>query len=257
MPKISILTNNYNGSSYIDNYFKSIYSQTFSDWELIFFDNKSSDNSLELLNKYLIKDKRIKLYINDKNAGLGIARSKALKLCSAEYIAVWDVDDTSHMSRFKTQLDFLIKNKDVALVASNVLKLSYSQVTKYRIKSSPEFIKSQLIWRNILVHSSVMYKKKAALSVGGYDQSYNYSQDYNFYLRLLKNNYKISSIDQYLCSQSINRNGLSLNKSMKKIIIKDQINNLIEARKINNLKMSHKILNSVSKIYYNLKLLFV
>ena len=51
--------------------------------------------------------------------------------------------------------------------------------------------------------------------------------------------------------------GLSQNKSLKKIIIKDQINNLSEARKLNNLKMGHKILNSVSKIYYNLKLLFV
>tara|TARA_B100000963_G_scaffold119478_1_gene104091 strand:+ start:21124 stop:21897 length:774 start_codon:yes stop_codon:yes gene_type:complete len=257
MPKISILTNNYNGSNYINDYFKSIYSQTFIDWELIFFDNKSTDNSLELLNKYLKKDNRIKLFINDKNSGLGYARSKALKLCSAEYIAVWDIDDTAHMSRLKTQLEFLIKNKDVALVASNVLKLSFSQITKYKIKSSPEFIKSQLIWRNILVHSSVMYKKKAALLVGGYDQNYNYSQDYNFYLKLLKNNFKISSIDEYLCNQTINRNGLSLKKSMKKIIIKDQINNLIEARKINNIKINHKILNTMSKVYYNLKLLFV
>ncbi len=234
-----------------------MYSQTFKDWELIFFDNKSTDNSVDLLHKYSKKDNRVKLFTNDKNVGLGLARSKALDLCSCKFIAVWDIDDKSHKSRLKTQYEFLIKNKDIVLVASDVLKSSLGKVKKYRIKSSPEFIKSQLIWRNILVHSSVMYKKNAALLVGGYDRSYNYSQDYNFYLKLLKKNYKLSSINEFLCTQSINKDGLSLNKSMKKVIIKDQINNLNEARKLKNIKINFKLMNIISIIYYNLKLLIV
>lgn len=257
MPSISILTNNYNGSNYIDIFFKSLYSQTFSDWELIFFDNKSTDDSVEKLNKYRKKDKRINLYSNNKNSGLGLARSKALKLCNSDYIAVWDIDDISHKSRLKTQLEFLKKNHDIALVASNVIKLSKNKTSKYKIKTSPELIKSQLVWRNIIVHSSVMYKKNVALLVGGYDSNYNYSQDYNFYLKLLKNNYKLSSIDEFLCSQTINRGGLSSNKSMIKIIINDQINNLIEAKKLKNTNIIYKLMNNMSLIYYNLKLLFV
>ena len=59
-----------------------------------------------------------------------------------------------------------------------------------------------------------MYKKEIALKIGGYDPNYNYSQDYNF-INFLINNYKISSIDKYLC-YSINNDGLSMQKNMKR-----------------------------------------
>ena len=44
--KVSVLTNNFNGSKNIDSFFKSLYAQSFVDWELIFFDNNSTGNSI-------------------------------------------------------------------------------------------------------------------------------------------------------------------------------------------------------------------
>lgn len=253
--KVSILTNNFNGSLYINNFFESLYEQSFQDWELIFFDNCSSDNSLDVLDQFKKKDNRIKLFKNENHTGLGIARSNAIKYCNNEYIAIWDIDDTSDKDRLYVQHDFLNNHKDITLVASNVIKNINGKKIEYKLNSSSNFIKSQLYWKNIIVHSSVMFRKNAAIKIGGYDPSYNYSQDYNFYIKLLINNYKISSIDKFLCFQNISNRGLSKNKNMKKIILRDQINNLISARKIQDVNLNIKILNQLSYMYYYLKLI--
>ncbi len=255
--KVSVLTNNFNGSKNIDSFFKSLYAQSFVDWELIFFDNNSTDNSIELVNNYKIKDGRIKLFKNDQFTGLGLARLKALNLCNSDYIAVWDIDDTAHKDRLELQYNFLNLNTDIDLVCSNVIKLTNGKSYNYYINPSSEYIKSQLVWHNIIVHSSVMYKKEIALKIGGYDPNYNYSQDYNFYINFLINNYKISSIDKYLCYQSINHEGLSMQKNMKKTIYLDQINNLIKARKIKKIKFVSKFLNYIATYYYLVRILFV
>ena len=255
--KVSILTNNYNGSFYIKKFIESLYMQTFNDWELIFYDNCSSDNSLDILNQYQKNDTRIKIFHNKKFTGLGYARSEALKKCNYDYVAVWDVDDTSEKDRLLLQFKFLEKNYEISLVASNVLKKINKSTIKYILSTSPDTIRSQLYWRNIIVHSSVMYRRKIALKIGGYNSNFNYSQDYNFYIKLLVNNYKISSIDKFLCTQNISTDGLSKSYNMKKTIIKDQINNLLNARDIKDINYKIKILNHLSKIFYSMKLLFV
>jgi glycosyltransferase involved in cell wall biosynthesis len=92
MPKVSIIIPVFNSERYLPQCIESVLGQTFEDIEIICVDDGSTDNSFNILNKYAIKEKRIKL-LTQKNAGQGAARNTALKQAQGEYIYFLDSDD--------------------------------------------------------------------------------------------------------------------------------------------------------------------
>ena len=92
-PKISLVIPVYNSQAYLQKLFDSIYSQTFTDLEIICFDDCSTDNSYKILKKYAQKDSRIKLFRNLINHGLAVTRGRALDKAKGEYIMFVDPDD--------------------------------------------------------------------------------------------------------------------------------------------------------------------
>ena len=74
-PKVSILMNCYNGEKYLHHAIESVLFQTYKNWEIIFWDNRSTDNSAFILKSY--KDNRIKYYLASSHSKLGEARKKA------------------------------------------------------------------------------------------------------------------------------------------------------------------------------------
>ena len=109
--EISILTNNYNGSKFIRRFLKSLYSQSFSNWELIFYDNCSADNSVTILKNLKRDDNRVKIFTNKFHTNLGEARNNALKKCKSPYVAIWDIDDLSHKHRLKFNMHIYLEIK--------------------------------------------------------------------------------------------------------------------------------------------------
>ena len=91
-PKISVIIPVYNASEFLEEAFESVLSQNFSDIELICVNDGSTDNSLEILNKFADKDSRVKVF-NQDNAGCGAARNAALDKASGDYIYFFDPDD--------------------------------------------------------------------------------------------------------------------------------------------------------------------
>ena len=90
-PLISVIINCYNGEKFLKKSIESVINQTYSNWEIIFWDNLSNDNSKKIVNHYT--DKRIK-YFGAKNfTKLYEARNLAIEKASGEYIAFLDVDD--------------------------------------------------------------------------------------------------------------------------------------------------------------------
>ena len=113
---VSIIMNCHNGEKYIKEAINSLINQSYKNWELIFFDNASNDNSAKIIKKY--NDKRIKYYYS-KYVNLGIARKKALEKCRGNFIAFLDCDDFWAKNKLKLQVRDLIKNPDIALSFSN------------------------------------------------------------------------------------------------------------------------------------------
>ena len=86
-PLVSIIMNCFNGERYLNESLKSILDQSYQNWELIFWDNKSTDNSAKILKNF--KDKRIKYFYSSQHTPLYVARNLAIKKASGEFLAFW------------------------------------------------------------------------------------------------------------------------------------------------------------------------
>ena len=90
-PLVSVIMNCYNGEKYLTESLSSLLSQNYSNWELIFWDNLSTDNSKKIFKNF--NDKRFKYFLADKHTVLYEARNLAIKKTSGDYIAFLDTDD--------------------------------------------------------------------------------------------------------------------------------------------------------------------
>ena len=83
--------NCHNGEKYLKQGIESIFNQSYKNWELIFFDNQSTDNSAKILKSY--KDSRIKYFKAKNFKNLGESRQRAYQKCKGDLIAFLDTDD--------------------------------------------------------------------------------------------------------------------------------------------------------------------
>jgi glycosyltransferase involved in cell wall biosynthesis len=92
-PLFSILLANYNNSLFLGDCLESIYKQTYNNWEVIFVDDCSNDNSLQIFSEYAGKDERIKVFTNEINMGCGFTKARCVQLASGEICGFLDTDD--------------------------------------------------------------------------------------------------------------------------------------------------------------------
>jgi O86/O127-antigen biosynthesis alpha-1,3-N-acetylgalactosaminyltransferase len=134
------------------------------------------------------------------NLGLGNALNQGLKYCIFPLVARMDSDDECFFDRFKKQVEYLTKHKDVAVVGSFVEEFITIPQDYGKIKKAPigyAKIKKYATYRNPLNHPTVMFRKEAIESVGSYKEI-NLFEDYYLWLRLLKAGYKIDNISESL-----------------------------------------------------------
>ena len=103
MLKVSVIVNCYNGSSYLKKTLESVINQSYQNWELIFWDNQSEDNSYEIFKDF--KEKKFKYFRAKKHTSLHKARNLALRECSGDIIGFLDTDDYWSKSKLKDQID--------------------------------------------------------------------------------------------------------------------------------------------------------
>jgi len=121
-PKVSIIMSVYNGEKTVEKSIKSILKQTYPNIELIIIDDKSEDNTLNVLNRYRKRDNVIILE-NNKNCGVYCNRNLGIKNATGKIIGIQDADDISDPSRIAKSIDYLIK-KDVEFVLTNAKNIN-------------------------------------------------------------------------------------------------------------------------------------
>ena len=108
---VSIIMPNYNSEKYISQTINSVLNQTYQNWELIIVDDKSTDNSPNIIKEFIKNDNRIKLTILETNSGRpALPRNIGIKKAQGDFIAFLDSDDLWYKDKLKLQLDFMIKN---------------------------------------------------------------------------------------------------------------------------------------------------
>lgn len=107
---VSIIMPAYNAEKYIEEAIQSVLKQTYTNWELIITDDKSTDDTEKIIKKYQDQDKRIKLYALSKNQGVANARNIAIQNAEGRYIAFLDSDDMWLPEKLERQIRFMKKN---------------------------------------------------------------------------------------------------------------------------------------------------
>lgn len=108
---VSIITPSYNCAHFIGKTIESVKSQTYNNWELLVVDDCSTDNSRDVIKKYSVEDRRIRLIVLDKNSGAGVARNVAIEAAKGRFIAFLDSDDRWFPDKLEKQLDFMVSNE--------------------------------------------------------------------------------------------------------------------------------------------------
>ena len=189
MPKISVVMSVYNGEHYLRQAVESILDQTFSDFEFIIVDDGSTDSTWDIITEYANRDQRIVLVPNEENIGLTKSLNKGLALAQGEYVARQDADDVSYSERFEKQVTLLDKYPEVVLLSCNIelINSEGSLVRKYQPACEPNLVAWYLLFYNHLGgHSQVMFRRKSAMNLGGYCETYRCTQDYEFWCRLVR-----------------------------------------------------------------------
>lgn len=107
---VSIITPSYNCAKFVEETIQSILSQTYTNWELLFQDDCSTDNTKEIVAKYAEKDSRIKYECNACNSGAAITRNNALRRAKGKWIAFLDSDDIWLPGKLEKQMKFMQDN---------------------------------------------------------------------------------------------------------------------------------------------------
>lgn len=189
-PKVSVLMAVYNGSGYLQEAIDSILSQTFTDFEFLIVEDASTDHTLQILQDYAHRDARIKLIQNEQNLGLTKSLNKALKLAQGDYVARQDADDIALPDRFAQQVAVLEQQPAVVLVSCDLELIdAEGNLLPHRIDRScdSQLIPWYLLFCNYIAgHSQVMFRRQTVVELGGYCETYRYSQDYELWSRLIQ-----------------------------------------------------------------------
>lgn len=107
---VSIITPSWNCGRFVEETIRSIQAQTYQNWEILFQDDCSTDNSKEVVDRLAAADARIKYECNSQNSGAAITRNNALRRAKGRWIAFLDSDDLWRPEKLEKQIRFMVEN---------------------------------------------------------------------------------------------------------------------------------------------------
>lgn len=108
-PLFSVLIANYNNGRFINDAIQSVNNQSYNNWEIVFIDDCSTDNSMNIINELSI-DNRIHVYRNETNGGVGYTKNRCISLAKGDYCGFLDPDDTLSVDALSIMVDVLNSN---------------------------------------------------------------------------------------------------------------------------------------------------
>lgn len=230
---ISVIMSVYNEKSiYVEKAIDSILNQTYSDLEIVIvLDLPDNETLLRILKEYTHKDARVKLIINDRNIGLAMSLNRAIEVAHGEYLARMDADDISKPERLERELEYLINNglDVVSCVADKIDENGNVWGEIKPFNNRPEVIKDLLEIQNVIIHPTVLMRTDIIKSVGGY-RNFPSCQDYDLWLRLITNNYKIGIINENLFQFRKHRDSVTATRRYNQILNEKYIREMYHQR---------------------------
>ena len=213
-PLVSVIMNCYNSDEFLKESIESVLNQTYKNFEIIFWDNRSTDNSANIIKAY--DDKRIQYFYAPIFTPLGKARNLAIEKTNGDWIAFLDCDD--YWTKEKLQLSFLelsyIKNKEeISLIYSkSVVVDKNGKKIRDENKSMSGYIHDKLLVEgDFIIFSSIVVKKEILNQVENINEELNYCEDFDLLLKISKN-YKAIGINESLTYYRMHDNNITSTK---------------------------------------------
>ncbi len=161
----------------------SVRSQTFTNWEFLGFLDGANPEAKEILESF---GARFGYFSSVENNGAPAARNFCMRKARGKYIATLDSDDIWSNDHLEAQVRRLESQEGLVLIGCSAQKIDASGDFLDETIVVPEReLSRELLRRNIFVHSSTVYRRDAALQVGGYDPEVEIGEDYYLWLRLV------------------------------------------------------------------------
>lgn len=207
--KVSIIIPVHNAEKFIGKTIESVLNQTYKNWEMLIFNDKSKDNSLKIIKKYSEKDERIKVVDSKENVGVVAARNKLIEIATGEFIAFLDADDYWKQNKLEKQIKFMRKNN--ALISCT----EYTRVTEDEKEINDIIIKEIITYEDMLKNNylgclTVIYN---ANKLGKrYFKERKKNEDYVLWLEIVKETKIIFGLKKNLAFYRVLNNSRSSNK---------------------------------------------
>ena len=226
-------------SEYFDQCFESIWTrQILKPTEIVLvLDGPIGNELTNSVQKWQSKiGDALKIIALPQNVGLGKALNEGLKHCTYEWVFRMDTDDICTADRFEKQAAFIQQHPDVVLFSGQVMEFDQDISDANVLKSVPvthEEIKEFAQKRCPFNHMTVAYKRDVILGLGGY-QHHLFMEDYNLWLRVIGNNYKVANLADVLLYARVGNGMHSRRKGFQYIKSEKQLLDLKKQLKLQN-----------------------
>jgi len=213
-PLVSVIVNCHNGEKYLSEALDSIFSQSYKIFEIIFWDNASTDSSSHIAKSYQSIDSRLKYFHADKTISLGEARDLAINESNGKLLSFLDCDDLWLPSKLEKQVKLFVKNEaTVGFIYSRCSVISEYGVKTGEINNAEDVLRvgeifGELVKKNFIPFVSALVSKKKYYEVGGFPKAYKNCTDYDLFLKL-SYKYHVLAVDEILCKYREHANNRS------------------------------------------------
>jgi len=197
-PLVSVVINCLNGASYLREAVDSVYAQTFSDYEIIVWDNASTDNTGEIAQSY---NHALRYFRGEKTIPLGAARNLALRQCQGEYFAFLDCDDIWEPRHLERLLEAFTDDR-IGLTYTDVLNVRNDREhpicrLSEKLKPASGDVFFDMVGGVYVNPSMAMVRRSVLDDVGCFDESYDFVEEAELFLRIARK-YRFGYINEPL-----------------------------------------------------------
>lgn len=185
-PLFSILIASYNNGRFLQEAIDSVFAQTYTNWEVVVVDDKSTDNSFEIYDKYK-NDSRFRFFYNGKNRGCGYTKRRCAEMANGELCGFLDPDDALKHEALETMVKAHAEHPECSLIYSTCYRYFGDKNAEMPIWDYIGEIPEQsdyLIYQKKLVSHFVSFKKSCYEKCVGINPLLKAAEDKDLYLKL-------------------------------------------------------------------------
>ena len=213
MPLVSVIINVLNGATTLPEAVDSVLAQTVDDWELIVWDDCSTDGSAETLARYT--DNRIRYFRSDEQVPLGRARQRAIDLARGEWIAFLDQDDIWLPCKLERQMSVSHHPSNPALIYGRTVRFypggaerDYDQAHEYSYLPVGDIFAELFTYSCFIAMSSTMFRRSAIVEIGGIPETINIIPDYYLYTAIARR-FPVAAVQEVVCRYRMHAGNVS------------------------------------------------